>query len=191
MEKVKSILFLLIMIGLFLFTGRNAVYAENLPTSPFEVSVDFGTQSPWSHKIPVTIKIVPNIDSKRTEVRFALPNIMKVDQKYDNFFYATRGEEYILHADLIPDGAGVVSGSINVIDWDYGYNYGTSYEISMLVDENMILVPQTDAYKKAVQDRNMLIIGSVIIFLGILVFVLIKLFNRIKQYLTLPEDLKN
>ena len=60
----------------------------------------------------------------------------------------------------------------------------------MAIDENKVLVPQTNEYKRAVQSRNIIIITSVLGFLVFLTFALIRLFNYIKEYLTIPDDLK-
>ena len=177
------------LLCLFLFVKPVAFAEGPKPEKPFEVELIFGTQSPWTKKIPITIKITPNLDSKRTDVSWTIPTIIKVEPKYKNYFFAQKGKTYVVHANLDPIGVGLVNGSVNVVDWDYGYNYGTSEKFSFSLNEENEIVPYSNAYKTAKQTKAMVIIGGAIGLVVIIALILIRLAKKLIDYLQPPKDL--
>ena len=188
---IKNLLILLAFSLINVFPSINVFAEDAKPSRPFSVEVNIQTQSPWTKKIPVEIKITPNLDSKRTEISWTTPSIIEIDPQYDNYFFAEKGRTYTVKAYIVPVGYGSVSGSVDVIDWDYGYNYGTSEPFAFTLNQNREIIPYSDSYKRSIQQKNIAIIVGMLMFFVLLVFLIIFLAKKIIAYLKIPEDLKS
>lgn len=194
--EIKGDLFIkFVGIGLFSFllsiSFHGLVNASNeRPAKPFDVKVIVETQSPWTKKIPITIQFTPKLDSKRTEITWTVPSIIEVEPEYKNYFYAQKGHTYTVKAILKPKGVGVVNGSVNVIDWDYGYNYGTSQKFSFILNEKFEITPYTEGYKSARQMQILILIVVSVLVLALAGLGVYWLIQKIIEFLKPPADLK-
>lgn len=114
--------------------------------SPYELSLEIGTQSAWSKEVPVYLNITPLVNSSRTEIRWDSGFGIEFDPQYQNMFALDKGETGRYRVNVIPrkDGSYVITASVT--NWGYGRNYTSSKRIDLVFDENLITEPRTSGY---------------------------------------------
>lgn len=120
--------------------------SEKQPIEPYDIDISFGTQSPWSKKLPVIIKIKPNVDSSRTEI--ALDSALGVGyrENFNDFFAVKAGQVYEKSVTLFPENPGRYTITVNVIDWGYSTNRSSSVNFQVTFGEDLVTEPKTANY---------------------------------------------
>ena len=146
--KNKTFLTIFILTLLFLFQNSVLSFDESVTTEQyFQVEYDIGRQSVWNNSIPLDIYITPHSDFSRVEITFGYGGMTDVRYTGPQFFPVEAGETYNVQARVYPKERGTHHITINAIAWEYDTNYTSSASASVPVDENLQIVPQTQAYK--------------------------------------------
>lgn len=119
---------------------------ETAPLDPYDIELSFGTQSPWTNRIPLTIRIKPNIDSSRTEIAIDAPLGVGYMENFEDYFVAKKGQVIEKKVTIYPENPGSYNVTVNVIDWGYSTNRSSSESFRLTFDENLITVPKTANY---------------------------------------------
>lgn len=118
----------------------------DINTKYFDIKLSLGTQSAWNNSIPLIIQLTPKIDSEKTEITFDTPIGLQVTSNYKKYFVGKKGNTYELTGTIKPSKAGVYRIAVNAIAWQYNTNYTSSQTITLELDKNLKIVPQTQAY---------------------------------------------
>lgn len=174
MDKAKK--FVLVFLSFFLInaplassvfadtseTDPNFIIEDNTDTTPqdtttdtgkvdintkyFDIKLSLGTQSAWDNSIPLIIQLTPKIDSEKTEITFDAPIGLQVKSNYKKYFVGKNGNTYQLKGTIYPSKSGVYRIAVNAIAWQYNTNYTSSQTITIELDKNLQIVPQTQGY---------------------------------------------
>lgn len=153
----------------------------------FDVEIEVGTQSPWTKRVPVTIRFRATIDADEVGISWDAPVSLDVQEKHDAFISVVKGEVYTATANILSDRAGAYDIAGNVTAWQYNTNYTSSASTSLTFDEDGITVPQTLGYTGAIAVKYaalglLTIIGAVLLVFGGKVG-----FKKLKIWLTPPN----
>lgn len=186
---MKNKTFLTVLVLSFFFLLQNPVHSfeETVTTEQyFIVEYDIGRQSVWNNSIPLNIYITPHSDFNRVEITFGFGGMTDVKYRGPQFFPVEAGEIYNVQARIYPKEKGSHHVTINAIAWEYDTNYTSSASANIQVDENLQIVPQTQAYKIL----NVLkYIFITLLVIGIITggyFLIMKNLEKIKKWLE-PE----
>lgn len=187
---MKSNKFLTILFfTLLFFFQQGVVYSleERVLTEQyFQVEYEIGRQSVWNNSIPLNIYITPHSDFNRVEITFGYGGMTEVRYRGPQFFPVKAGETYNVQARVYPKERGPHHVTINAIAWEYDTNYTSSASANIPVDENLQIIPQTQAYK-ILNVFKYIFITLIVIGIGIgAYFLTLKNIEKIKKWLE-PE----
>ena len=185
--KNKILLTTLLLISIFLTPAFVYSFDEAVTTEQyFQVEYEIGRQSVWNNSIPLDIYITPHSSFNRVEVTFGYGGMTNVRYSGPQFFPAEAGETYKVRARVYPQERGTHHITINAIAWEYDTNYTSSASATVPVDENLQIIPQTQAYK--ILNVLKYIFITILVIGGIVgaYFLTLKNMDRIKKWLE-PE----
>lgn len=168
-------------------TDSDIVDAQNPDLSdPFEITLSVGRQSAWTGRVPITITFVPKIDSTRTAIEWDAPPALNLEQDYENYFPATQGVAYSREVSIDPSSPGRFTITANIIDWGYGRNVSSSENITIVIDDDLLISPQDPNYMLFVGAKYLVYtVGLIILLAASAVAVKITL-RRLKVWLEPP-----
>lgn len=161
---------------------------ENKVISPFDIELVVGTQSPWTKKVPVTVKIRPSQDTTRTNVTWDYPvGINLKDPNSTNYEAIPQGQVWSYTVKVDPIVSGTYTIAATATDWGYGSNFASSISTDITFNDNLVATPAQTNYSTAVTIRYV-----IITLLFLLVCAIAYIFGRtglkkLKQWLKPPE----
>ncbi|WKZ31055.1 MAG: hypothetical protein QY318_04420 [Candidatus Dojkabacteria bacterium] len=157
------------------------------PTEPYEIDLSFGTQSPWTKKLPLIVKIKPNVDSTRTEVALDAPLGLGYKKNFNDYFAVKEGQVYEKTITLYPENPGTYTVTVNVVDWGYSTNRSSSQNFKITFGEDLVTEPKTANYDN-MNILRYIINLSLLVLLGVAAFFGGKrLLKFLKQWLQPPQ----
>lgn len=191
MKKTRSFLKLIKIFAIFIIPifYINNTYAQEISNTyePFDIYVNVGSQSIFTKKVPVTITIIPKINSEETQIKWDTPVGVIIEEKYENFFDANIDNSYTAKAYIIPEYKGDYDITVSVNSWRINSNLSSSENIQITFDNNLFVTPIQGG---TIVQVFVFIVGIFsIIFL--IIFLLKKyspiLIQRLKKWLKPPE----
>jgi hypothetical protein len=185
----NRLLKILLGFAVVLLLAPISAYAVETVTSSefFSIELFAGTQSPWSKRVPVTIKFRSNRDAEKTEISWDAPTGVQVIEKHPQFISVTKGEVYTYSALIAPQTSGTYNIAVNVTAWEVNTNYTSSSNITLKFDDALVADEDDPGYKTASLIKT-ISLG----LLGIIVVVIaafgVKLgFEKLREWLKPPE----
>ncbi len=134
----------------FFLILTNSVFAESQPmqTTYFDIDLEFGTQSVWNDSIPLTIYITPTMDASRVEITADTPTALDFQYLGKQYFPVKQEQTYTLRSRIIPKNNGIYTITVNAISWEHDTNYASSNSITLTLDEDLKVTPETPAYRR-------------------------------------------
>lgn len=190
--KLKSIyLFIVTLIAsTIIFPNLITPIRSNVPVTSgdyFDVQLSLETQSPWTKSIPIAVKFRSNITADKVEISWDSPDGVEVARTHPQFISVKEGEVYTYRAKIKPDRPGTYTIAGNIVNWEVDTNYSSSANITLTIDDNLVVQPNTPGYSGAAMLRSVII---VLLVLGSLfgLYVLAKLsFKKLIEWLKPPE----
>ncbi|GAB4161849.1 MAG: hypothetical protein Fur003_5120 [Candidatus Dojkabacteria bacterium] len=170
-------------------TTSDTTTEEEAPfTNPFTIEVIVGTQSPWTKKVPITVKVKPNIDTTRTQITWSSPTGVELkDNQSDQYYKLPKGEVYTRTVKVKPLQGGNYTIAATATDWGYGENVTNSESVSISFDDSLLVTPRTADYSAAVLAKWITILVITVVG-GFLLFLLGKRgLKLLKEWLKPPE----
>jgi len=170
-------------------TGTSENIDPNAEVSnTFNISVNVGAQSAWSKKVPLEITVTSTQDTDRAEIRIDSRTGLEVFQSYEQYVPLKAGVPTVFRPKIRSLSPGTYNITVNAVDWNYGRNYSSSESITLTFDDDQILSPKQASYRASNVTRILVLALVWIIVLGISVFLLIKLFRFLQEWLKPPQD---
>ncbi len=185
-KKLFSKIILVLIFSLFSFVGYVGAQEEVEDEQFFQVSYDLGRQSVWNNSIPINVYITPREDYNRVEVTFNHSSMVEHKYTGPQYFAVKKGQIYKVTGKIYPKEKGLHKITINAISWEHNANYTSSVSATVDIDENLQIIPQTQAYK-IFNILKILLIIVIIIGIVVVAYLLIKKnLQKIKDWLE-PE----
>lgn len=161
---------------------------NNDVTSPFDIELVIGTQSPWTKKVPITIKIRPSQDTTRTNITWDYPVGVDIkDSNATSYEAIPQGQVWSYTVKIDPIVSGTYTIAATATDWGYGANFASSDSINITFNDNLVVTPSTAGYSTAVTVRY-IVITLLFILGGVAAYIFGRVgLKRLKQWLKPPE----
>ncbi len=150
------------------------------------VEVDLEPQSVWNNKIPVVIRLKAPVSANDVQVVWDVPDGLIVEPLYNNYFSLEKGQVTTVKANLIPESPGKYTIAVNVIYWAET-NYSSSDKMSLEIDQDLLVTPQSSGYKFNVMIKKGLIGLGIVVILAVLAILFKILLASLKEWLKPPK----
>lgn len=165
----------------------NPEVIETTSSEYFDIEIEVGTQSPWSNKVPLTIKFRSTVDSDKTEITWDTPAGLEVKANHKQFVSVVKDQVYSYTANVDPQQAGSYEIGVNVTAWQYNTNYTSSNITSLTFDKDLVTLPQTIGYGSAVVFKYISVALMVIVAIIGLIFGSKIGVSKLKSWLKPPD----
>ena len=125
----------------------------------FEVVSEIGTQKVFGGAIPLTIHILPKIDSSKAEVLWDVPRGLTTGDETDRWFTMVEDSPRSFTIDVLPSKSGRYVVVVDVTAWRYDTNYVASVEFDFVIDNDLHVTPAQPEY---VRNRTIYSIGMIV-----------------------------
>ena len=148
-------------------------------TEMISISTEMGVQSVVSGKIPLLVRVTPQVDSSKAQVRWDLPRGLVTTDPVDLWFEMKEGvtREFIVNVE--PLSAGNYETVVDVTAWRYDTNYVSSATFRFDIDDGLVVTPAPEEYTRS------LMLYRIVLALAALVAIIVAFFAikfGIKQF---------
>lgn len=112
----------------------------------FEIVTQIGTQKVFGGGIPLTVWIMPKIDSTKAEVVWDLPRGLETKDETDSWFTMVENTPRSFTITVVPSSLGKYVIVVDVTAWRYNTNYVASKEINITIDSKLHVSPAQPEY---------------------------------------------
>jgi hypothetical protein len=184
----------LILISLLVFSFFNPLQAHaqesenslSTTTKYFDIRLERSGQAAWNKAVTYLLYVTPKIDSERTQIIWEAPVAISITPKHKEFVDLYPGQTYTFKAKIKADKPGNYEISANLVAWEHDANYTNSVNDLVTFDSRLVTVPQNSTYTLRVIGKYLIILGSIALFIWILVLKGKKWLIQFKHWLTPP-----
>lgn len=188
---MKSLRFFILFVFSFFILLKIPTLAQTVKTVTssefFSIELSSGTQSPWTQKVPITIKFRANRNAEKTEISWDAPSGVRINEQHPQFVSVEDGQVYTYTAVVTPERSGTYNIAANVTAWELNTNYTSSSNISLKFDDHLLQDPPAEGYSMAVLIKNVVLVLFAAVGLAGAFYALKLAFNRLKEWLRPPE----
>lgn len=123
------------------------------------VEVQVGTQSAWSGRVPVKVRFGSKIAGQKIELIWRYPSALEGSQPASKFYRYEVNAPQVVENQIKPLTPGSQVLVVDVVVWGNDSNYINTSQVTLRFDEQLLLVPQTAAYRNAVLIRYAVLAG--------------------------------
>lgn len=165
-------------------TSQNS--SNSIPSDPFKVDIELGTQSIFDNSVPLTVVFTPQADFSNVGIAWDSSDGYIIKNNFKNYFPVKNGQEYRYNATMSPTKKGTYNVTVEITAWDKS-NYTSSKSYQIAFDNSLLITPMQSGYSTQL---IIVVIVAIALLVG-LFFVLRpiakKLGQRFKNWIKPPK----